>query len=62
MPTTAHNLRQRRARLVREIAHYAAALAANPEPTQAAQRTAHTRAARCLAARAKLLAELDWPL
>lgn len=58
---TAHNLRQRRARLVREIAHHAADLAANPEPTRAAQLTAHTRAARCLAVRAKLLAEIDWP-
>lgn len=60
--TTTHNLRQRRARLVREIAHYAAAIANNPEPEQAAQRTAHTRAARCLAARAKKLAETDWPI
>lgn len=56
-----HNIRQRRARLRREIAHYAAALAANPDPQQAAQRTAHTRAARCLADRAKRLAETGWP-
>lgn len=59
--TTAHNLRQRRARLLREIAHHAAALAGNPGPKQPAKRTAHTRAARCLAERAKRLAELDWP-
>jgi hypothetical protein len=58
---TAHNLRQRRARVLREIAHYAAALAANTDPATPHQRTAHTRAARCLAARAKLLAETQWP-
>lgn len=62
MPPSAHNLRQKRARLLREIAHYAAAIAANTEPANQYQRTAHTRAARCLASRAKQLAELDWPL
>lgn len=59
---SAHNLRQQRARLLREVAHYAAALAGNPEPADQHRRTAHTRAARCLAARAKQLAEIDWPL
>lgn len=61
MPTTAYNLRQKRGRLLREIAHHAAALAANPDPAQPAKRNAHTRSARCLAARAKRLAELGWP-
>lgn len=58
--TTAHNLRQKRARLLREIAHHAAALAANQDPDNQYRRTAHTRAARCLAERAKRLAELGW--
>lgn len=59
--TTDYNLRQKRARLLREIAHYAASLAVNPEPVQPAKRNAHTRAARCLQARSKMLASLGWP-
>lgn len=58
---TSHIIRQRRARLLREIAHFAAAIAATPDPTDCRVRAAHNRAARCLAARARRLAELGWP-
>lgn len=57
---TAHNLTQRRARLLREIAYFAERVAATSAPATPRQRAANTKAARCLAERAKRLAELPW--
>lgn len=57
---TSHNLNQRRARLLREISHFAERVAATADPTTPRERAAHTTAARCLAERAKQLAALPW--
>lgn len=57
---TPHNLTQHRARLLREIAHFAERVSATAAAETPAQRTAHTRALRCLTDRARRLAELPW--